>query len=83
MVPHGVPPSKFCSRKKLFMSMVLITFGVFIENMAKSKLFLTKLHEFDGFWVNSGIFGRIFRDFWSLVGVPPCYHSLPLPTQRK
>ena len=45
------------------MSMVLITFGVFIENMAKSKLFLTKLHDFDGFWVNSGIFGLIFRDF--------------------
>ena len=59
----GVPPTHIFSRKKLFMSMVLITFGVFIENMAKSKLFLTKLHDFDGFWVNSGIFGLIFRDF--------------------
>ena len=63
MVPRGVPPTYIFSRKKLFMSMVLITFSVFIENMAKSKLFLKKLQDFDGFSVNSGIFGRIIGDF--------------------
>lgn len=49
VVPHGVPPSHIFSRKKLFSSIVLIIFGVFNENMAISKLFLTKLHDFEGF----------------------------------
>ena len=25
------------------------------------------MHDFDGFWVNSGIFGLIFRDFWEFI----------------